>query len=69
MNQQALRRRFLCRMGIGAMNLGLGLAYSPSALAEPFGAMLATAWPAQADPEPYWVSEKLDGVRAVWDGQ
>ena len=20
------------------------------------------------DPAPYWVSEKLDGVRALWDG-
>jgi DNA ligase-1 len=31
--------------------------------------MRATTWPAQADPAPYWVSEKLDGVRALWDGQ
>jgi DNA ligase len=23
---------------------------------------------ARTDPAPYWVSEKLDGVRAVWDG-
>ena len=33
------------------------------------GVMLATPWPAQADPSAYWVSEKLDGVRALWDGQ
>ncbi|GAB4217327.1 MAG: DNA ligase [Rhodoferax sp.] len=26
-------------------------------------------WRAGADPQGYWVSEKLDGVRAYWDGQ
>jgi len=31
--------------------------------------MLATPWVSGADPAGYWVSEKLDGVRAVWDGQ
>jgi len=31
--------------------------------------MLATAWTQGADPAGYWVSEKLDGVRALWDGQ
>ena len=69
MNHHALRRSFLCQFGLGSASLGLGLSYSPWALAEPFGAMLATAWPAQADPAPFWVSEKLDGVRALWDGQ
>jgi DNA ligase-1 len=33
------------------------------------GVMLATPWVTGADPAAYWVSEKLDGVRAVWDGQ
>ena len=69
MNHHALRRSFLCQFGLGSASLGLGLSYSPWVLAEPFGAMLATAWPAQADPAPFWVSEKLDGVRALWDGQ
>lgn len=69
MNQPVLRRTFLGRIGLGGMNLGLGLSYTFSVQAEPLGAMLATAWPAQADPAPYWVSEKLDGVRALWDGQ
>ena len=69
MNQPVLRRTFLGRMGLGGMNLGLGLSYTSSVQAEPLGAMLATVWPAQADPAPYWVSEKLDGVRALWDGQ
>lgn len=31
--------------------------------------MLATRAPLQPDPADYWVSEKLDGVRARWDGQ
>ncbi|WP_296540867.1 DNA ligase [Rhodoferax sp.] len=30
--------------------------------------MHAKLWPAGLDPKPYLVSEKLDGVRAVWDG-
>jgi len=64
-NHHLLRRSFLGQIGLG----GLNLSYSPWALAEPFGAMLASAWPAQADPAPFWVSEKLDGVRALWDGQ
>lgn len=31
--------------------------------------MLATPWTQGADPSAYWISEKLDGVRALWDGQ
>jgi len=31
--------------------------------------MLATPWVPGSDPAAYWVSEKLDGVRAIWDGQ
>ena len=31
--------------------------------------MLATPWTQGADPADYWISEKLDGVRALWDGQ
>jgi DNA ligase-1 len=31
--------------------------------------MLATDAPDQLDPAPFLVSEKLDGVRALWDGQ
>ena len=32
-------------------------------------AMLATRYDDQLDPTGLWMSEKLDGVRAVWDGQ
>lgn len=31
--------------------------------------MLAGRWHAALDPAAYWVSEKLDGVRAHWDGK
>ena len=31
--------------------------------------MHAKLWPSGLDPQPYLVSEKLDGVRAFWDGQ
>jgi len=31
--------------------------------------MLAGRWHDGLDPSAYWVSEKLDGVRAYWDGQ
>lgn len=30
--------------------------------------LLARVWNMADDPAPYWVSEKLDGVRAYWDG-
>ena len=36
---------------------------------EPPGVMLAGRWREGLDPAAYWVSEKLDGVRACWDGQ
>lgn len=32
-------------------------------------AMLALRYDASINPAAYWVSEKLDGVRALWDGQ
>lgn len=42
---------------------------SSFAVADPLPPMLAQRAPAEIDPTPYWVSEKLDGVRARWDGQ
>lgn len=30
--------------------------------------LLANNWNERLDPSAYWVSEKLDGVRAIWDG-
>ncbi|MEQ1593143.1 MAG: DNA ligase [Thiobacillaceae bacterium] len=31
--------------------------------------LLAEVTTGKLDPAPYWVSEKLDGVRAIWDGK
>jgi DNA ligase-1 len=31
--------------------------------------LLAESWDGQTDPAGWWLSEKLDGVRAYWDGQ
>ena len=31
--------------------------------------LLAQTWDGNADPEGWWLSEKLDGVRAYWDGK
>ncbi|MBU1235228.1 MAG: DNA ligase [Gammaproteobacteria bacterium] len=33
------------------------------------GVLLAKTWTADHDPAAYWVSEKYDGVRAIWDGR
>jgi len=39
---------------------------APRAVAPPL--LLAEAWDGDADPTGYWMSEKLDGIRAYWDG-
>jgi DNA ligase-1 len=54
----SLTRRVL--LGLG------GLAALPVRALEP---LLARHAPAGIDPAPYLVSEKLDGVRALWDGR
>ncbi len=43
--------------------------YFPAAAAPLPGLIHAGLYHADIDPAGYWVSEKLDGVRAVWDGQ
>lgn len=45
-----------------------GTSEAASAVATP-ALMLAGAWPVGHSPRNYLVSEKLDGVRAFWDGQ
>jgi DNA ligase-1 len=60
------------RSAVGwAAGVFTGLSYWPKPWAQSVlaGVMLATPWPIQRDPSEYWVSEKLDGVRALWDGQ
>lgn len=44
------------------------LANFPHTFAAP-PAVLAREAAADIDPAPYWISEKLDGVRALWDGE
>lgn len=41
----------------------------PHAQAAPTGVQLASDWPSDRSPQGFLVSEKFDGVRAVWDGQ
>ena len=37
--------------------------------AEKFAVLLAESWDGVTDPTGWWMSEKLDGVRAYWDGE
>ena len=43
--------------------------FLPKAQAAPSGVQLASDWPPDRSPQGFLVSEKFDGVRAVWDGQ
>lgn len=47
----------------------LGLAALPAWPAGTPPLMLASTYPQGLDPADYWISEKLDGVRARWDGR
>lgn len=46
-----------------------GLPFMPAVQAAPMGVQLASEWPTGRSPQGYLISEKFDGVRAVWDGQ
>mgnify|MGYP001563027299 FL=1 len=59
-------------MKIRWLLVGLCLAVSPAWAAPAADAppvLLARVLGAATDATDYWVSEKLDGVRAVWDGR
>jgi len=73
----ALRTLLILALGLSP---SLGLAQAPAGAdptPAPLGAappaapaaMLALRYDASIDPAAYWVSEKLDGVRAIWDGK
>ncbi len=62
------QRRALCGAVLGACLPGLAGAAQAVAAADS-APLLAREWPASADPAGFLVSEKLDGVRALWDGQ
>jgi DNA ligase 1 len=69
----ALQRRCI----LLALVMGPGLTRTPWAQAQEtspaeaplISVQLANTWPATRSPQGFRVSEKLDGVRAVWDGQ
>ncbi|HZV91965.1 MAG TPA: DNA ligase, partial [Caldimonas sp.] len=54
---------FLPTLAVAARRVDADADPSPSA------PLLAMLWDERIDPEPYLVSEKYDGVRAVWDGR
>lgn len=60
------RRRF-CQQLLAALGLSAG-AWMPSWAEQP-AVLLAKEWSSGRDPTRYLVSEKLDGVRALWDGK
>ncbi|NDY89935.1 DNA ligase [Ideonella livida] len=62
-NRRDCLGRLAAWAGLGA---GAQAGAQPSA---PPGLSLASTWADGADPRDWWVSEKLDGVRAFWDGQ
>lgn len=56
-------RRLFCAAALGSL-------FTAPAAASPAPALLlAREWPTDADPAGHLVSEKLDGVRALWDGR
>lgn len=48
---------------------GFGGARAEAPAPQPPALLLAETTTGKLDPAPYWVSEKLDGVRAIWDGK
>ena len=67
----AADRRIDRREALRALaGIGLGFALGPPATArsDALPLLLAREWPPAADPAGFLVSEKLDGVRALWDG-
>jgi DNA ligase 1 len=53
----------------GSLALLLALPSGVGAEEVPLPLIHGLVYQAGMDPAPYWVSEKLDGVRAVWDGR
>ena len=64
-----LQRRWLCSALLGACLPGAAEAAGTRDASGGPAPLLAREWPDAADPAGYLVSEKLDGVRALWDGQ
>ena len=63
------RRQVILRLALACF-LCLCLTQTPARAAEPSPTLLlANVLNSQADVSQYWVSEKLDGVRAIWNGR
>lgn len=60
-------RRLFCLQLLAALGLAAGV-WAPSVAEQP-AVLLAKDWSTGRDPSRYLVSEKLDGVRALWDGR
>ncbi|MEY2876129.1 MAG: hypothetical protein RLZZ373_3500 [Pseudomonadota bacterium] len=72
------RRRRLLMAGLGAVGAWFGAVWQAVAQTEPIdqaqvgrssGVLLARIAEPEVDPEGFLVSEKFDGVRALWDGR
>ena len=61
------RRRQWLGAGLALAWGGVGLARAQAAV-QPMALQLALPWKDGRNPDGFWVSEKFDGVRAVWDG-
>jgi DNA ligase-1 len=59
----------LPRPGSGVLLLVFLALFASAPKAAPQAPIIAGVYDASVDPADYWVSEKLDGVRALWDGQ
>jgi DNA ligase 1 len=61
----------LARVGAPAPKAGAAVGGAGAAKAKKDGPpiLLAESWDSQADLRGWWMSEKLDGVRAYWDGK
>ena len=44
-------------------------AYAADVAGAPFQPMLAQSWDPALDPQGWWMSEKFDGIRGLWDGE
>lgn len=70
------RSRSACRFALRKLHMLVRYAFAAllcalcalAAAKEPPPILLANVLPAEADPSRYMVSEKFDGVRAIWDG-
>ena len=73
MRQWIIPLSFICSPRILSLVLSLvclaAICFSSSLLANPPAIPLANVYREGIDLQDYWVSEKLDGVRAYWDGE